>query len=121
MIVLVSVLESSHVQPAEAIGVNVSLQQTLRNILNLDSSSLTKPDYIKIDSDIESKIIIPSFSNSSRSVKIRTKSDLQNSQWLKEFICTIRGGDNENLIKSIISKVSEDDWDIPNINKILKN
>lgn len=39
---------------------------------------------------------------------------------IEEFISTIRGGDNEKLIKSIISKVSEAEWDIPSINKILK-
>ena len=63
---------------------------------------------------------MPSLSNSIGSVRIRTKFDLQNSQWLKDFVATIRGGGNEILIKSIISKVSEADWDIPSINKILK-
>lgn len=65
--------------------------------------------------DIEPKIIIPSFSKSIGSV--RTKSDLRNSEWIKEFVCGIRGGETEKLIKSIISKV---DLDIPTINKILK-
>lgn len=32
----------------------------------------------------------------------------------------IRGGTDEKLIRSSISKVSEVDWDIPSINKILK-
>ena len=68
--------------------------------------------------DIEPKIIIPSFSKSIGSV--RTKSDLRNSEWIKEFVCGIRGGETEKLIKSIISKVSEADSDIPSINKILK-
>jgi len=31
-----------------------------------------------------------------------------------------RGGSDEKLIKSMISKVSETDWDIPSINKLLK-
>lgn len=51
---------------------------------------------------------------------IRIKSDLRNSQWIKEFVSGIRGGDDEKLIRSIISKVSEADWDITSINKILK-
>lgn len=52
---------------------------------------------------LNQKIIMPS------SVRIRTKSDLRNSQWLKEFLSTVRGGDKEKLIQSIISKVSEAD------------
>jgi len=58
-----------------------------------------------------------------RIVLIRTKSDLRNPQWIKELIFGIRGGYDtldEELIRSIISKVSESDWDIPSINKILK-
>jgi len=58
-----------------------------------------------------------------RIVLIRTKSDLRNPQWIKELISGIRGGDDtldEELIRSIISKVSESDWDIPGINKIFK-
>lgn len=70
---------------------------------------------------IEPKIMMPSLSNPIGSVRIRTKSDLRNSEWVKEFVSTIRGGDdNEKLIESILSKVSEADWDIPSINKILK-
>ena len=116
------VLVFSHVQSAEAIGTNFSPQQTVVNITYQDASRLIKPSNIEIDSDIESKIMMPSLTNSIGSVRIRirTKSDLQNSQWLKEFVSTIRGGDNEKLIKSIISKVSEGDWDIPSINKVLK-
>ena len=52
-----------------------------------------------------------------------SKSDLRNPQCIKELISGIRGGDDtldEELIRSIISKVSESDWDIPSINKILK-
>jgi len=51
---------------------------------------------------------------------VRTKYDLRNPQWRKEFISGIRGGSNEKLIQSILSKVSESDWDIASINKILK-
>ena len=81
------------------------------NITDRDVSRLIKPS---INVDTKPKIIMPS------SVRIRTKSDLRNSQWLKEFLSTVRGGDNEKLIQSIISKVSEADWDISSINKILK-
>lgn len=52
-----------------------------------------------------------------------SKSDLRNPQCIKELISGIRGGDDtldEELIRSIISKVSEADWDISSINKILK-
>lgn len=45
---------------------------------------------------------------------------MENYQWVKDFVSTVRGGENEKLIRSIISKVSESDWDIPSINKILK-
>jgi hypothetical protein len=110
----------SEAESAEAMGTNFLPQQTVVNITDRDASRLIKPSKIKINSDIEPKIMMPSLSKSIGSVRIRTKSDLRNSQWLKEFVSTIRGGDNEKLIKSIISKVSEADWDTPSINKILK-
>ena len=106
IIIIFSVAES-----AQAMGTNNFPQQMVVNIKDRDVSRILKPS---INLDIEPKIIMPS------SVRIRTKSDLRNSQWLKEFLSTTRGGDNEKLIKSIISKVSEADWDIPSINKILK-
>lgn len=103
-------------------GSNFSPQEMVANISYQDASGLIKPSNIQIDSNIESKILMPSFSNSIGSVKIRikTKSDLRNSQWLKDFVSTVRGGDNEKLIKSILSKVSESDLDIASINKVLK-
>lgn len=116
VIIAVMIIIFSDVKSAEAIGT----QQTVVNITYRDTSRLIKPSKIKINSDIEPKIMMPSLTNSIGSVRIRTKSDLQNSQWLKEFVSTIRGGDNEKLIQSIISKISETDWDIPSINKILK-
>lgn len=120
VIIAVIIIFFSDVKSAEAIGASPPPQQTVVNITYLDTSRLIKPSKIKINSDIEPKIMMPSLSNSIGSVRIRIKSDLQNSQWLKEFVSIIRGGDNEKLIKSIISKVSEADWDIPSINKILK-
>lgn len=69
----------------------------------------------------EPTIMMPSLRKSIRSVRIRTKDDLRDSQWIKEFVCSIRAGDNnEKLIRSIISKVSDADWAMPSINKILK-
>ena len=110
----------SDVKSAEAIGMSLPPQQMVVSIMpNRDASRLIQPSKVKIDSDIEPKIMMPSLSKSISSV--RTKSDLRNSQWIKEFISIIRGGDDEKLIKSIISKVSEADWDIASINKILKN
>ena len=108
IIIIFSVAEST-----QAMGTNHLPPQVVVNINNQDVSRLLKPS---IDLGIEPKIkiIMPS------SVRIRTKSDLRNSQWLKEFLSTVRGGDNEKLIRSIISKVSETDWDTPSINKILK-
>ena len=50
----------------------------------------------------------------------RTKSDLTNRKWMKEFIFSIRGGGDEKLIKSILSKVAESELDIASINKILE-
>ena len=58
-----------------------------------------------------------------RIILIRTKSDLRNSPAIKELVSEIRGGSDvldEELIKSIVSKVSESGWDIPSINKMLK-
>lgn len=119
--IVVITLLFSDVKSAEAMGTNPRLQQTIVNIVpDRDASRLIQPSKIKINSDIEPKIMMPSLSKSIGSVRIRTKSDLRNSQWIKEFVSGIRGGDNEKLIKSIISKVSEADWDIPSINKILK-
>lgn len=104
----------SNVKSAKAIGPSLPAQQRVVSIR--DPNRLIKPSKVKINLDIQPKIIMPSLSKSIGSV--RTKFDLRNSQ--KEFVCEIRGGDNEKLIKSIISKVSEADWDIPSINKILK-
>ena len=121
MIVIIGVMTIifSDVKSAEAIGTNLPSQQKVVSIMpDRDASRLIKSSKMKINSDIEPKIMMPSLSKSIRSA--RTHSDLQNSQWLKEFVSVIRGGDNEKLIKSIISKVSETGWDIPSINKILK-
>jgi hypothetical protein len=91
IIIIFSVAEST-----QAMGTNHLPPQVVVNINNQDVSRLLKPS---IDLGIEPKIkiIMPS------SVRIRTKSDLRNSQWLKEFLSTVRGGDNEKLIRSIIS------------------
>jgi hypothetical protein len=95
IIIIFSVAEST-----QAMGTNHLPPQVVVNINNQDVSRLLKPS---IDLGIEPKIkiIMPS------SVRIRTKSDLRNSQWLKEFLSTVRGGDNEKLIRSIISKKPE--------------
>ena len=114
------VLVFSNVESVKAVGVNLPPQQTVVISSDCGASKLISPSKGEINSDIKLKIMMPSLSNSIGSIRIRTKSDLQNSQWLKEFISTIRGGDEEKLIRSIISKVSQDDWDIPSINKILK-
>ena len=53
-------------------------------------------------------------------VMSRTKSDLTNRKWIKEFISSIRGGGDEKLIKSILGKVAESELDVPSINKILE-
>jgi hypothetical protein len=68
-------------------GTNHLPPQVVVNINNQDVSRLLKP---RINLGIEPKIIMPS------SVRIRTKSDLRNSQWLKEFLSTVGGGDNKN-------------------------
>jgi len=109
----------SDVKSAEAIGMSLPPHQmAVRIILDRDASRLIQPSKVKINSGIEPKIMMPSLNQSIRS--IRTKSDLRNSQWIKEFVSRLRGGDDEKLIKSLISKVSEDDLDIASINKILK-
>ena len=119
IIVIIGIMIFSDVKSAEAIGTNLPPQQMVVSIMpDRDASRLIQPSQVKINSDIEPKIMMPSLSKSIGSV--RTKSDLRNSQWIKEFVSGIRGGDNEKLIKSIISKVSEADLDIPSINKILK-
>ena len=106
IIIVFSVAES-----AQAMGTNHLPQQIVANITDRNVSRLIKPS---INLDIEPKIIMLS------SARIRTKSDLRNSKWRKKFLLTVRKGDNEKLIKSIFSKVSEVDRDIPSINKILK-
>lgn len=116
MSILVITLIFSHVQSAEAIGIYLTPQQM--DVSDQDVNQLIKSSRVKINSDIEPKILMPSLSKSIWSV--RTKSDLKNSQWIKEFVSGIRGGADEKLIKSLLSKVSEADWDIPSINKILK-
>lgn len=123
IIIYVIILTFSEVQSAEAIGMNLPPQQIEHRIHRIivsdqDANKLMEPSKLKMDSDIEPKIIMPSLSKSIGSV--RTKFDLKNSQWIKEFVSGIRGGADEKLIRSIISKVSEADWDIPSINKILK-
>ena len=120
VIIVLMTIFFSDIKYAQAIGISISPQQTVVNTPYRDTSRLIKSSQIKINLDIKPKIMMPSLSNSIGSVRIRTKSDLQNSQWLKDFVSTIRGGDNERLIKSIISKVSEADWDSPSINKILR-
>ena len=54
----------------------------------------------------------------------KIKSDLKDPRWVKEFILSIKHGGaqdpNEKLIRSILSKISDSDWDIPSINKILQ-
>lgn len=114
--IVVITLIFSNVRSAEAIGTNLPPQQIKHRIIvsDQDANKLMKPSKVKFNSDIEPKILMPS------SVRIRTKSDLKNSQWIKEFVSGIRGGADEKLIRSIISKVSEADWDISSINKILK-
>ena len=118
--IVVSTLLFSDVQSAKAIGMNFAPQQIEHRIIvsDQDANKLMKPSKVKFNWNIEPKIIMPSLSKSIGSV--RTKSDLKNSQWINEFVSRIRGGSDEKLIRSIISKVSEADWDIPSINKILK-
>jgi hypothetical protein len=52
----------------------------------------------------------------------RTKLNLTNRKWIKEFISPIRGGssEDEKLIESILGKVAQSDLDNPSINKILE-
>ena len=118
----------SNVEASEAIGLSirpthtpvVRVQPSYQHDSKVQIAKLIprKKDLIVYKSPKEILFLMPSLSKSIGSV--RTKSDLRNSQWIKEFVSGIRGGDNEKLIKSIISKVSEDDWDIPSINKLLK-
>ena len=114
VIIFTIIVILSDVEPAESIGTSPPLQtRVVRIMSNQNTNKLMKPSKAKLDLEIKPKIIMPSWS-------VRTKSDLRNSQWIKKFISEIRGGDNEKLIKSIISKVSESEWDMPSINKILK-
>ncbi len=62
----------------------------------------------------------------SRIVMSQTSSDLTNRKWIQKFICSIRAGGSddaldEELIRSILSKVAQSELDIPSINKILKS
>ena len=84
VIIVVMTILFSDVKYAQAIGISISPQQTVVNTPYRDTSRLIKPSQIKINLDIKPKIMMPSLSNSIRSVRIRTKSDLQNSQWIKD-------------------------------------
>ena len=114
----------SVVKPAEAIGTSFfpqHQQRVVSTMPNTYANRLLKPSKF---SDIEPKtklmIMMPSLSKSAGSV--RTNSDLKNSQLIKKFVSVIRGGDDEKLAKSIISKskVSEYDYYTPSINKMIK-
>jgi hypothetical protein len=95
VIIVGMIIIFSYVKPAQAIGPNnLPTQQRVVSITYRDTSSLIKPTNIKLDSDIQAKIIMPSLS-------IRTKSDLQNSQGLKESVSTIRGGD-DGLVQFLV-------------------
>ena len=110
-------------ESAEAMGTNPYPERPAINIMvDQNVSKLIEPSKLKINLDIKPKIMMPNLRESIRLVRIKTRSDLQNSQWINKFISSIRGGDgdNEKLIRSIISKVSETDWDMPSINKVLK-
>lgn len=116
LMILAAVLAFGRVNSAEAIGTSPPPQQRVVSMGYRNTSKLIKASTIRIHSDSKPKIMMPSLDN----VGIKTKSELQNSKWIKKFISTIRGGEDKELIDSIISKVSEDDWDIPSINKILQ-
>ena len=73
-----------------------------------DANKSIKPSKAKFNWDIEPKIIMPSLSKSIGLV--RTKSNLKNSQWIKEFVSLTRGGADETLIINIITKVLKADW-----------
>ena len=105
----------SNVESAKAVGTQVPHQQMepIMIVSHQDANKLIKSSEMKINSDIQSKLTMPSWS-------VIRKSDLKNSQWKEKFITSLRGGADEKLIRSILSKVSEDHWDIPSINKILQ-
>ena len=46
-------------------------------------------------------------------------SKLNGSRTMQEAVLKLRAGD-DRLIRSIISKVSESEWDMPSINKLLQ-
>ena len=89
-----------------------------------DTNRLMKPSKVKINLDIEPKIMMPSLSKSIGS--FRTKSDLKNPVWINNYINTlsrIRGGDQEldvKLIRSIFQKMQDYDLDRSKINKLLR-
>ena len=52
--------------------------------------------------------------------EIKPKVRVRNEKWLNDLIVSIRGGGDDKLIESILSKVPESYLDLPSINKILK-
>ena len=96
------VLVFSNVESDEGVGITLTPQQMVVISSDCGASKLISPSKVKINSDIKPKIIMPSLSYLIGSIRIRTKSDLQNSQWLKEFIYTIRVRNYKKLIKSIL-------------------
>ena len=107
----------SNVKPVEAVGTQVPHQQMepILVVSHQGANELIKSSEMKINSEIESKLTMPSWS-------IIRQSDLRNSQWREKFIVSLklRGGEDKKLIRSILSKVSDEHWDIPSINKILQ-
>ena len=71
MIIGLIIIVFSDVKSTEAIGTNLSFQQTVINIAYRNVNRLTEPSEIKINSNIEPKIIMLSLSNSIESVTLK--------------------------------------------------
>ena len=80
MIIGVIIFTFSVAKSAQSIGTNYFFPQMVVNITDRDVSRLLKSS---INLNIEPKIIMPS------SIRIITKSDLRNFQWLKEFLLSL--------------------------------
>lgn len=100
-------------ESALAIGTSPVTMHTPPIIVTTTNPNILIKPSMDLDLDIEPKIVMPN------SVRIKLKSRLKDVQWLNELFYGLRGGDDKELIKSIISKVSESEY-IPSINKILK-
>ena len=110
---LAGVILFSRIRTAEAMGNSFPHKAPILNLYQNveDVSSKITISKVKLNSQKEPKVLLQKMSY------------LKNSDWIDNFISSLRGGEkdfDETLIRSILLKVSDSDWDLRSINKILQ-